>query len=293
MKKILLILLSVLLLCSCDVLEIKVRQNAETYQKDSNKENVRVVMLYGQSNAEGCSLNSYLQVNDSSLYEEYLQGYDNVKINYCIDGGNNNSNNEFVKCTLGAGANQYYFGPEMGIAEKYAKTYPNEKTFIIKWAWGGSSLDYQWLDGACHRGDMYNSAITFTKQCLDKLLESYNINIDGISWMQGETDGCDRPDSYYKNTVKFVNYLREDLAYYQSIIKFVDCYIQDVWPNYEKINKAKLDYSIKSRYNVCIDSITLDLDTTQEPVGTPDTAHYDSMSMVKLGREFGKFLINK
>lgn len=258
-----------------------------------NNEKAHIVLLYGQSNADGCSSSSFLRQTNESKYTEYNTGYENVYINYYNDLGRSFLGYTFDICTLGCGYSQGQYGPEMGIAEMMSAAYPTEKTFIIKRTWGGTALKTQWLNGKCQRGQIYNSAMDFTYKCLDYLkIKGYDLTIDGICWMQGESDCaiCNK-ESYYKNTEAFVSLLRYDLKNYQSNIRFIDAMISDVWDNSPAINAAKVEFEKTSSLNYLID--TTSLTTNLEPEGNPDLAHYDSLSMVKLGQDFGKILITK
>ena len=122
MKKILLFILLfsvVLLITSCKK-ENDLNVNQDFSIKDSlplgNGEKVSVVLLYGQSNATGCSHKEYLLQKDKDTYDKANKGIDNVFINYVCENGSNSSNGEFVLCTLGQGASINNFGPEVGIA---------------------------------------------------------------------------------------------------------------------------------------------------------------------------------
>lgn len=260
-----------------------------------NNEKVRVVLLYGQSNASGCSSVNYLQEKNPDLFRIIDKGIDNVFINYYCDNGANFSNGEFVNCGLREGANTNLFGPEVGIALTYQEA--GLKCFIIKYSWGGTILDSQWMDSNYERGELYEAAINFTKGSLNYLIsKGYNIEIDGICWMQGESDAnaklCQR---YFKNTSKLVQYLRSDLKEYQETIDFIDAGISDspYWVKYKEINEAKIKFSDKSEHNYYIDTIDEGLHYNLEPVDGPDLAHYDSESEIVLGRLFGKVAISK
>jgi len=262
---------------------------------DGNGENVRVILLYGQSNATGCSNSKYLQEKDSKTYEKANKGIDNVYINYCCENGSNSSNNEFVICSLGNGATKEHFGPEVGIG----LTYQNEglKCFIIKYSWGGSILDNQWLNGNYKPGELYEAAINFTKTSLDYLInKGYDYQIDGICWMQGESDSTIKLSKrYYQNTKSFVSFLRNDLVTYQKTIDFIDAGISNssYWKQYKTINEAKIKFSNDDDHNYYFDTIEAGLHYNQEPLDKPDIAHYDSESELLLGKLFGSFAINK
>ena len=262
---------------------------------DGNNSKVRVIIIYGQSNATGNSSISYLQEKDLDTYLKTNKGIDNVYINYFCDNSSNSSNSEFVVCSLGDGSNKNYFGPEIGIGLTYKEA--GMKCFIIKYSWGGTILDNQWMDGKYNRGELYEAAINFTRASLDYLhYKGYDYQIDGICWMQGESDAAlSLNRKYYKNTKEFVKFLRSDLAIYQETIDFIDAYISDspYWKTYKKINEAKEKFSNEDSHNYYIDTIKVGLHYNQEPVDDPDIAHYDSESEILLGRLFGNIAIYK
>lgn len=308
MKKIVLpILMSTLMLCSChnkqyDSLPVKTEYGEvnDTLDQVSNKK-CHVVLLYGQSNATGVSLNEYLQKNDETKYNLYSQGFDNVYINYVTEDGGNSSNNTFIKCKLGCGASSLHYGPEIGIAEYYHSIYESEPTFIIKYSYGGTILHSQWLNTYQKENTLCKAATSLTKQSISYLKKKgYQVNIEGICWMQGESDAVveDYYKYYYENTKTLVNYFRNNLKSIDNVthkqtIPFVDALISDVWGiHYTDINDAKKKFAQEDQATSIIDTISLGLTTKNEPTNKPDTAHYDSSSMVILGNKFGEHLYN-
>ena len=271
-------------------------QIKDTLPKVENK-TAHIAFLYGQSNADGVSYDSYLKKNDEAKFNEYAEGYNNVFINYINDGGNNSSELAFRKASLGCGCATYTYGPEVGIAEKMSKAFPDEQSFIIKWTWGGTTLHDQWLDAKGNRGELFYFAMDFSVKCVNYLLsKGYTLSVEGICWMQGENDACwDRDWSvYYNDTVAFVSYLREDLVSYSNNIKFIDAGINEeegIWKYWDRINKAKQEFAKLSESNIYIDTFAMGLTSKNEPEEKPDGAHYDSISMVKLGQAFGDILV--
>ena len=299
-KKTIIIVLLFILFCSSSCgKKDKIGAITDFSVKDTlsigNNEKVRVILLYGQSNATGCSNNIYLQEKAPEIYGEVKSGIDNVYINYITENGSNSSNGEFILCSIGEGASINHFGPEVGIGLAYQEA--GLKCFIIKYTWGGSILDNQWMNGKYKRGEMYEAAINFTKASLDYLInKGYDVQIDGICWMQGESDADNKLSKrYYKNTKEFVQFLRDDLSSYQDAIDFIDAGISDspYWRQYQKINEAKYKYSNEDSNNYYFDTITFGLHYNQEPVDGPDLAHYDAESEVLLGRLFATLAIYK
>ncbi|MBO5212322.1 MAG: hypothetical protein J6B60_02150 [Clostridia bacterium] len=265
---------------------------------DGEGERVKVILLLGQSNATGCALNSYLEKNvGEEQYSIYEQGFANALINYSVDNQLNSSDGEFVKTSVGFGHKSEYFGPELGIAEKLSSEYPDETVVILKYTYSGSCLKTQWLDDG-ERGDIYKACMKFTRTYMDALIESnYDAKIGAICWMQGESDATGKvADEYYDNQKRFVSFLREDLDRYadDGKIYFIDAGIQEgtIFPRYEAVNEAKARFASESELNLYFSTIDEHLTTNLEPEGEPDLAHYDSMSELKLGHLFAKYIIS-
>ena len=257
----------------------------------------KVVLLYGQSNATGVAANDYLRLKAPDIYESVMAGFDNVSINFITENGANSSKGSFVPVTLGQGANQHYFGPEVGMASALHAQFEGQPVFIIKYSWGGSILHNQWLNGQSERGDMYTAAINFTLASLGFLKETgYIPEILAACWMQGESDsifGKEIAELYYHNTEMFVNYLREDLkGYSKEDFLFIDAGIAeiDIWPEYSIINDAKIRFAETSEYNYYFSTSALGFTTGEEPEGQPDTAHYDACSAYALGVKFASYI---
>lgn len=268
-----------------------------TQLSDGNGRRAKVILLLGQSNASGCSIVEYLERNtDPSEFSEYESGYDRVKINYSIDNQSFTSDGEFVPVDLTCGCGNGFFGPEVGIADVLSHEYPNEDIFIIKFTMSGYSLNYHWLyDG--QRAWIYDAAIVFINHCMSALAENHYVaEIEAIMWMQGESDTTEwKAAQYYDNQVKFVSYLRHDLQEYSTgEIFFIDAGISSspyCEPGYPAVNDAKRRFAALSEYNVYFDTIEMGLTTLNEPVGNPDLGHYDSLSELALGRQFGEQFI--
>ena len=267
--------------------------------KDGNGQSAKVILLAGQSNASGCSLDQYLKKNVSeSKYQEYEEGYDNVYINYYST--NMNVSREFVKCRNKQGDTNEMFGPELGLAEELNKKYPDQLFFIIKFAWNGSNLYNQWKSPSSFgsTGKLYKEFIQYTKTSLEYLvMKNYDISIEGICFMQGESDSYVESiaKKYEYNLTNFIYDLRCEFAEYSSAdgIAFIDACIADnpsLWIHCKTINDAKANVAKSSEQNVLIDTNLYGLTCVYEPVRTPDTAHYDSLSQIKLGQLFAQHI---
>lgn len=265
---------------------------------DGGGQTVKVILLLGQSNASGCSVAEYLQgkISDEE-YAAYEAGIQNVLINYCIDDHNATSGGVFRPVDLTCGAYGGVFGPEVGMAWELSRAFPEETVFILKYTMSGYSLNYHWLfDG--QRASIYDAFLVFAQTYLDYLRQkNYMPQIGAICWMQGESDTTDaKAARYYDNQVKFVSYLREDLADYARPggIYFIDAGISSspyCLPAYPAINEAKERFSQLSELNVYFSTIDAGLTTLYEPAYDPDLGHYDAWCELELGKMFGRELV--
>ncbi|MBE6959104.1 MAG: sialate O-acetylesterase [Ruminococcaceae bacterium] len=263
---------------------------------DGKGQKATVILLGGQSNASGCSLDEYLRKNvPAEKYAEYENGYDNVYINY-ISGSH--VSNGFVKCATLQGELDGAFGPELGLAEKLHELYPDRLFFIIKCAWGGTNLFEQWLSpSSCGwTGELYQKFVAFAQANMQYLADkNYDAVIEGMCWMQGESDSfsVEHATGYEQHLSNFIKDIRDKLSQYASSdgIAFVDAFIADnpvYWVYCDDVNQSKVAVAEKSHMNVVIDTLSIGLSCDREPEGNPDMAHYDSLSELKLGHLFAE-----
>ena len=266
---------------------------------DGNVKKARVILLAGQSNASGCSSDEYLKKNVSAnKYSEYANGYDNVYINF-LSGANTSEG--FVKCSTKQGEMENCFGPELGLAEKLHEIAPTELFFIVKCAWGGTNLYEQWLSPSSKgkTGNLYKKFIKYVDISVEYLIsKNYEVEIEGMCWMQGESDSftVENATNYEEHLSNFIKDIRNEFSKYASAdgIAFIDAYIADnpeYWVYYDMVNESKKAVSEQSELNVVIDTNAEGLTCSEEPEETPDLAHYDSLSEIKLGHLFAERLI--
>ena len=263
---------------------------------DGGGQKATVILLAGQSNASGCSLDEYLQKNVSAeKYAEYQSGYENVYINY-LSGAHTSQG--FVKCATLQGEIAGGFGPELGLAEKLHEMYPDRTFFIIKCAWGGTNLFQQWLSPTSKgkTGELYEQFVAYVSSSLEYLrAKNYDVEIAGMCWMQGESDSfsIEASEQYGEHLENLIRDVRRRFARYaaEDGIAFVDAHIAAnpvFWVYYEGVNRGKDAVAAKSPLNVVIDTNAAGLCCTQEPADNPDIPHYDSLSEIKLGHLFAE-----
>jgi len=263
--------------------------------ENGNGNEAKVIILIGQSNCTGCSITSYLK--DQSTPEDFARyevGYPNIKCNFNIDNHRNCSEGEFRTTDLMCGSYEEEFGPELGMADYLNANMPGEEFYILKFSMSGYTLNYHWL-WEKERGEIYDAEMLFFKNALNYLKDmDYNVSLDAICWMQGESDTTDyKAKKYYDNQLAFMSYLREDLKDYSNPrgLYFIDAGISDspyCLPGYPTVNKAKEKISKLSPLNLYFSTIDNGLTTLYEPYYEPDLGHYDALSELKLGHLFGE-----
>ncbi len=280
----------------------------ETTVETEKQKNIDVVILAGQSNAVGVGHSAYLPRHfGGDELKRFRKGYEDITIRYYA---HNHENAGFDPVTLGcAELNRDTFGPEVGMADYFTQQAPGRQVVIVKFAVGSTSLHHDWAspedryqtaeDGTLVRpvgGDFNREA----GWCLDGLYallheslsaleaDGYEPTVRGFCWMQGENDAITEehtvayPDRFRRMLASF----EAEFAPYLTDCVYVDGGISTIWKNYREINEFKQTYAAEGDNRVYIDTIAEGLTTHNEPDGAPDIYHYDSDSVIKLGRLF-------
>jgi hypothetical protein len=134
---------------------------------------VKLFLLGGQSNMEGCG-------RSSELPDAYQTHPGNAKIW---------DNRKHLWVTLGtdstAVARNELFGPEIAFGHRLSRVWPDHRIGIVKTAAGGTKLHTQWTP---HKV-MYRRFILNLNNALSDLAQSNTAyDIAGMLWMQGESD---------------------------------------------------------------------------------------------------------
>ena len=271
------------LVCSCS-------QNLRpTYRYDLNDtvpegsgQTVKVIILSGQSNAVGSSLNYYLQSEPD--YAHLAAGFPDVLMNF-YDAASERKTDGFVPVEDHYGWTDAYFGPELGMADALSAAYPGEKIFILKFTYSGAGLD---AEMGPMKGRFYTHMIGFINRSLDYLRsKNYNPELVGFCWMQGETDAMIAPNSYEANMEILVKALRLNL---DPDLRIFDAAIADnpvFWVHPDVVNQAKQNLADRLPDYYLFDTNAAGFSTDNEPAGNPDRAHYDAHWELVLGRWFG------
>lgn len=274
-----------------------------------------LIILAGQSNAVGVGHEEYLPDHfPKEKVEEYKKGYETIKINYFSQ---NIKSNGFVNTTLcSTKQNKKLIGPELGMAEFLSSIKSESEIFIVKCAFGTTTLYCDWLSpssGANYdalafanqksdivasldsheelrAGWCYNELVKLTKESIS-LLESkgFSPRIRAFCWMQGESDANRGYVTHYSERYdNMLNDFNAEFSNYLEDCVYIDAGIGKIWNNQKHMNSLKYEYSKSHKNCIFIDTIANGLTTENEPKDNPDIAHYDSDSVIKLGWLFAE-----
>ncbi|MBV6652976.1 MAG: T9SS type A sorting domain-containing protein [Mameliella sp.] len=202
-----------------------------TRQEKSDRK-IRVFVLAGQSNMQGYGTIADPEYDPGSLLDvlENDEHGDWAEIGEAgnwntLDGASlyfaNNGDTTRAKVTVGQGANDNLFGPELMFAHQLDRYY-EDPVLIIKTAWGGKSLaeDFRPPSADGTTGEYYNAIVQTVQNVTANLgtefpdLGTTNFELSGFAWFQGWNDGetDEFLNEYESNLYHLVNDIRNDLG---------------------------------------------------------------------------------
>lgn len=183
-----------------------------------NPARVRVFLLGGQSNAVGHAVANELPP------ESFFPQAD-------LDLFNNFPGGAYSMGAVRPGLSRSgSFGPEISmgrwLADHYAEREPDTRVAIIKYAHGGTNLYAQWQAGGDGKpgGDgpeyqIFQDTVAVGMATLAEKYPDAELSIEGMAWMQGESDCNDNEaPNYAANLAAFINDVR---ATYRADLPFV------------------------------------------------------------------------
>ena len=282
------------------------------------KSNSRIIVMAGQSNGAGVGHYQYLENSlDEAKIAEINNGYDNVLIygyshgDYFTDGFRkvNATRQTATAATPGT------FGFEVGLADRLSKAFPDETTYILKYAHGGTSLNYDWAsptmkenisnifplpaDYPYERGWLYSGLEESLRTAIDYISETTNTipMVEAFMWMQGEADADleSTLDIYEESFNMLVNDFKatfEDNISYKFAVYDAAISETSLWAYPKQMNAIKKQRA-EQHNDVYIETNTR-LTTCFEPLGTyTDKAHYDAACYIDLGHMFADAYLSR
>ena len=256
----------------------------------------------------------------------YMGGYgglnkDNLTNNSQVRATNteNQIAGKFEDMKPGFGTNANSMGPELGAA--YAlkdKATQDQPIFFVKMASNGSGFaqsgtSYNWpvkdADGNFPEVNLYN---TFAKPFLEnnlRIIEGMGFKpmVKGWLWHQGESD-CDpnKIPLYAQRLGDMVAQFREDFAEYAvegdgENIAFIDGMVYQgegsSWTTPDLMNAEKQKFANSAENNYLVDIYANEGESAENELkpGSPggDSMHYNTKSSFRLGRAYGKIIVDE
>ena len=104
--------------------------------------------------------------------------------------------------------------------------------------------------------------------------------------MNGDACSKESAEQYIKLYDAMLKDFRAAFADDLERCTFVDAGVSDVWPFYYIVNAEKKAYAERNADCRYFDTLAAGLTTANEPFEQPDIAHYDTDSVIKLGKMF-------
>ena len=242
---------------------------------------VSVYLMAGQSNLVGEAL-------AENLESDYAQPFEGAKIWNQLSG-------EFVTLAPGVGqlADQdedapITVGPELSFARRIAER-SEEDVYIVKYGLGSTSLAEDWNpDGSGPQYDTFTQ--TVDAALADLKASGVQYEIDGLVWMQGESDTYDDrfAPRYQDNLTEFIEEVRDR---YSADLDVAIGLIRDDLPtsrqNLDLVRDAQQTVAaIDSRVSL-VDTDALGASDDVMRVDIDDLTHYNAAGQVLLGNAFG------
>jgi len=243
-----------------------------------NVSRIRVFLQGGQSNADG------------RAPKTGQLAYTDVDLFYRVEFGNDGT-----LTTLFAGASETgaYFGPELSFGRRISDLLgcdESNRVAIVKYANGGTELKIQWKAGgdATTTNDgpeyvIFQQAVSSGLAALSRKYTNATINVEGMIWMQGETDAWwGYTNEYFGNLTNFISDVRQT---YGTNLPFIVGRLSDAqtYLTAESITAIKNAQTAVASADPRVGLVSTDLITL-----LGDHIHFDAEGQLALGRAFAQ-----
>jgi hypothetical protein len=235
---------------------------------------LKVFLMGGQSNMVGNGDNNVLPT-------ELQQHRSDIPI-YVFGTANYN----WGPLMPGLGSVPAAHGAELAFGYDIKEAFPTANIAIIKGAWSGTSLFAAWRPPSSGgtTGNLFTTFINNVKAGLaQKMQEGYTVQLAGMCWMQGESDGMNATEcqNYQTNLKNFINDVRSKLNAPDMPFVIGKVMLNATYP-YDNIIRSAEDQVAASLPNVGI------FDTDGLTVAN---AHFSIDGCIGLGHRFANAII--
>lgn len=193
------------------------------------------------------------------------------------------SKNQWHDLGPGFSANTGRFGPELAFGRAMKKAFPDDSIYLIKTAAGGTSMHKHWN---VETGTLLKRFLKSAEAALQDLKKSrIKYEIDGMLWMQGESDAAQGKGAEYEESLKtFIKEMRKQFK--EKDMPFL---MGRILPTFDKpegngpLVRAAQEKLAKELKNVAC------FDTDDFP--RINKGHYNHEGQLELGNTYAKLLI--
>ncbi|MGD7652843.1 MAG: sialate O-acetylesterase [Verrucomicrobiales bacterium] len=230
----------------------------------------RVFLLAGQSNMAGAGLYDQLEKAEQTPPEK-------VRIWH---------KNQWQELGPGISANKGRFGPELAFGRAIHQAFPDDDIYLIKTAAGGTSMHKHWT--VDNGGGPMLKRFRATAQAALKDLEKRKVpyTIDGMLWMQGESDADQGKGAEYDASLrKFIKTMRSEFK--QSGMPFIMGRIITTFDkpkgNGPLVRATQETIAREVKHVACFDT---------DDFPRINKGHYNHVGQIELGKAFAKHFLN-
>ncbi len=250
----------------------------QVQSQSSQSKPIKVFILAGQSNMDGCGLGA-------ELPKRYQKDPSNV-----LTWDNNKRIWVEPKKTTFSERRDLMFGPETTFAHVLSRAFPNDSIRIVKTSAGGTKLYRHWLpDSSMYRRCLQN----FSNACLSLEESNQPFELSGMLWMQGESDSetLEMANAYEENLKRMFADIREktgkpDLPIVMGRISS-SLLKETPWVfDHTRIVQQAQD-------NVAAQDPHVHIINTDKLTTLDDNTHFDTKAQLKLGRQMAKLMLTE
>lgn len=249
-----------------------------SFGQSENSKPVKVFILGGQSNMDGCG-------KKEELPESYTTHPENSMIW-------DNKKEAWVQLATDSFSERrkYKFGPEIAFSHLLARRYPEYTIAIVKTSGGGTKLWKHWLPNQ----GMYKRFLKNIDSACTQLSNSGTpYEIEGMLWMQGESDAetIEWADAYENNLKTLFTDVRKEMDNTDLPIIMGRISIG-------LLRKTPWCFDYTERVQEAQDRVAAEDDNTfiinTNNLSTlKDNTHFDTKSQIYLGKKMGKLMVKE
>jgi hypothetical protein len=262
--------------------------NKQNQQSDASSLELRVFLLGGQSNADG------------RASKAGQKSYPNIDFFYSFQGFSGGGGGILTTLFPGGSEGGENFGPELTfgstLSDKLGGGTATSRIAIIKYANGGTNLRFQWKAGGSagtvNDGAEYVAFQQTVASGLTALASKYpgaTIKIEGMIWMQGESDAAKNYTSdYADNLTRFIADVRST---YGESLPIVIGRLSNLQTGAGAGTALARETVQNAQSNVAAADSRVGLVNTDAIAVNSDNVHFSVAGQIALGRAFAAEMV--